>query len=166
MQHILHTIAPVFTGNSRALILGTMPSPKSRENGFYYGHPQNRFWRTLSSVFDEPLPVCTEEKISFLLRHDLAMWDVLYRCDILGASDASIRNPIPNDIASLLSGTQIQSIFTTGTTATQLYRKLVEPTTKMPCLLLPSTSPANARMTLSTLTAAYSILLTVTDVSH
>lgn len=152
---ILHTLEPVFDGDSRVLLLGTMPSPKSRESGFYYGHPQNRFWQVLSGLLEQTLPVTREEKLRFLRRSRIALWDVLACCEIAGASDASIRNPVANDIAGLLADSRIHTVFTTGRKAEMLYQKYCFPQTKIAAIPLPSTSPANARMDLATLIEAY-----------
>ncbi|MED9873635.1 MAG: DNA-deoxyinosine glycosylase [Eggerthellaceae bacterium] len=153
--HVIHEIKPVYNKNSRVLLLGTMPSPKSRETGFFYGHPQNRFWKVLALLFDEPTPETIEEKRDLCLRHHIALWDVVSSCDIEGASDASIKNAKPNDLAQILNAAPIQAVFTTGTKAGQLYKKLCEPVTSIPCTVLPSTSPANSRVSLSELCATY-----------
>ena len=152
---VTHEIQPVFDSRSRVLLLGTMPSPASREQGFYYGHPQNRFWRVLAAIFNEPAPRTIEEKRDMLLRHHIALWDVLASCEIEGASDASIRDAQPNDLARIFDVADIRAVFATGTKAGELYRKLVEPTLGVPCTTLPSTSPANAKMKLDDLTDAY-----------
>lgn len=153
--HIVHEIEPVFDAKSRVLMLGTMPSPKSREQGFYYGHPQNRFWKVLAAVFDTEVPQTIPEKKQLLLTHHIALWDVLASCTIAGASDASIRDPKPNDIAQLCTAAPIKKIFCTGAKAAQLYRKLCEPAAHLPCEQLPSTSPANAAMKLPDLVEVY-----------
>lgn len=152
---VTHEIQPVFDSHSRVLLLGTMPSPASREQGFYYGHPQNRFWRMLAAIFDEPVPRTIEEKRDMLLRHHIALWDVLASCEIEGASDASIRDAQPNDLARIFDAADIRAVFATGTKAGELYRKLIEPTLDAPCTTLPSTSPANAKMKLADLVDAY-----------
>lgn len=152
---VTHEIQPVFDSRSRVLLLGTMPSPASREQGFYYGHPQNRFWRVLAAIFDEPAPRTIEEKRDMLLRHHVALWDVLASCEIEGASDASIRDAQPNDLARIFDAAEIRAVFATGTKAGELYRKLIEPTLGVPCTTLPSTSPANAKMKLADLVGAY-----------
>lgn len=160
-QLIEHSINPIFDEHSHVLMLGTMPSPRSREQGFFYGHPQNRFWKVLAAVFDKPTPVSIDDKKRFLLEHRIALWDVLASCQIEGASDASIRDPKPNDLSHILDKAPIEQIFCTGAKAAQLYRKLCEPTTGIPCLQLPSTSPANAAMRLDDLIEIYrSALLT------
>lgn len=160
-QLIEHSIDPIFDARSRLLMLGTMPSPKSREQGFFYGHPQNRFWKVLAAVLSAPVPKSIPEKRAFLLEHRIALWDVLASCEIAGASDASIRNPKPNDLRRILDRAPIERIFCTGAKAAQLYRRLCEPTTGIPCLQLPSTSPANAAMRLDDLIEVYrSALLT------
>ena len=152
---VTHEIQPVFDSRSRVLLLGTMPSPASREQGFYYGHPQNRFWRVIAAIFDEPAPRAIEEKRDMLLRHHIALWDVLASCEIEGASDASIRDAQPNDLARIFDAADIRAVFATGTKADELYRKLIEPTLGVPCTTLPSTSPANAKMKLADLVDAY-----------
>ena len=152
---VTHEIQPVFDSRSRVLLLGTMPSPASREQGFYYGHPQNRFWRVLAAIFNEPAPRTIDEKRDTLLRHHIALWDVLASCEIEGASDASIRDAQPNDLARIFDVADIRAVFATGTKAGELYRKLVEPTLGVPCTTLPSTSPANAKMKLDDLADAY-----------
>jgi len=156
MMKVTHDFAPVFNEESRILMLGTMPSPKSRETGFYYGHPRNRFWKVVSDVCGEELPVAREDKIAFALRNKIAVWDVLAGCEIEGADDSSIRNPVPNDMSRILEYADIQAIFTTGTKAAQLYKRYCYQKTGMEAYALPSTSPANCRMTYEELYRAYS----------
>lgn len=154
-----HPLEPVYDTDSKILILGTMPSPASRESGFYYSHPQNRFWQVLSAVFDEPLPYTPEHKKRFVLSHGIALWDVLASCEIAGAEDSTIRKPVANDIADLLRSTGIRAVYTTGDKASQLYRKLCRPSTGVDAECLPSTSPANrGRYPLNTLIELYSVL--------
>ncbi len=155
---ITHPLKPIFDKNSAVLILGTMPSPKSRENNFYYGHPQNRFWRVLSAIFGEKLPENNKERTALLLKHRIALWDVLASCEIKGAEDSSIKNPIPNDLSLILESCHIKAIFTTGKKAFSLYEKLCEPKTKISAISLPSTSPANCRFTLERLIEEYSAI--------
>ena len=159
MQVVEHTLSPIYDKNSKVLILGTMPSPKSREVGFYYGHPQNRCWKVLADIFNEESLTTIEEKITFLHRHQLALWDVLQSCEIQGADDASIKNPIPNDFTSLLQEANIKAIFTTGKKATDLYMKHCYPKTNIPAIGLPSSSPANRRISYEKLKEEYSKIL-------
>ena len=159
MEHVIHTISPIVSSESEILILGTMPSPKSREQAFYYAHPQNRFWPALALALDEPAPVSREEKIALMLRHRLALWDVLYSCDITGASDASIKNPVPNEIPALLAQSRIRRVLCTGATSARLYTRLVFPKTNIPCETLPSPSAANAQYSLEALVRAYAATL-------
>lgn len=154
-EHIEHGIAPVFDGRSEVLVLGTMPSPASREAAFFYGHPQNRFWRVLAALFDEPAPVTNGERTDLLLRHHIALWDVLASCDIRGALDSSIANARPNDLGRILSAAPIRRVFCTGATSARLYGKLCEPATGLAAVKLPSTSPANAAWSLPRLVEAY-----------
>jgi hypoxanthine-DNA glycosylase len=157
-EKIVHPLQPVFSADSRILILGTMPSPKSRETGFYYGHPQNRFWRVLAAVLQQSVPNSKEEKIHLLLQNDIALWDVLHSCSINGAEDASIQEPEVNDILGLLKRTSITKIFTTGQKAFSLYEKMVFPVVGIHAVCLPSTSPANCRCSFTQLLQAYSCI--------
>ncbi len=155
---ITHPIPPVFDEHSRILILGSFPSVKSREAAFFYGHPQNRFWKVLSRIFCDPLPETIPERKAFLLRHNIAVWDVIHACDISGSSDASIRNVVPNDLSSILEHASIQQIYTNGRTAEKLYQKYTLPLTGKPCICLPSTSPANAAWNLERLAEAWQVV--------
>ncbi len=146
--HVEHTFSPVVDDRCRVLILGSIPSVKSRENGFYYGHPSNRFWKVMTAVCEAEVPVTIEEKKAFLLVHHIALWDVIASCDILGSSDSHIRNVEPQPIEKLMRQAPIQAVFGNGAKACQLYRKYCEEKTGMPILPLPSTSPANAVMRL------------------
>lgn len=158
MEKVIHEIPPVYDAHSKILILGSIPSLKSREIGFYYGHPQNRFWRVLAAIYQEKIPRTKEEKINFLHRHQIALWDVLASCTITGSSDQSIRNPVPNDFSNICKQCKIEKIYTTGKKAYQLYQKYCFPLTKKSAILLPSTSPANAAYSFEKLVEAYSIL--------
>ena len=157
---ITHTLEPIFDARSRVLVLGTMPSPKSREVGFYYGHPQNRFWKVMGALFDEPEPMGNDDRTAFLLAHRIALWDVLASCTIQGASDASITDARPNDLARIGAAAPLAAVFTTGSKASDLYRRhcmgMLPGVSHIP---LPSTSPANARMRLADLVNAYRPLL-------
>ena len=150
-SHISHTFMPVYDESSKVLILGSFPSVKSREQGFYYGHPQNRFWKVLAAVCGCEVPKTIEEKKAMLLANHIAIWDVIDSCDIIGSSDSSIKNVVPADIAGLLSKTQIDRIFVNGKTAGNLYKKFSEKSTGIPAVVLPSTSPANAAFSLEKL---------------
>lgn len=143
---VIHNIPPVFDENSRILILGSFPSVQSRENAFFYAHPRNRFWRVLAGVFCEHTPCTTDDKKQFLLRHNIALWDVIARCEVTGSSDASIRNAEPNQIELILRQAKIEIIIVNGTTAYKYYQKYLYPVTGIEAVCLPSTSPANARM--------------------
>lgn len=156
---ILHTIEPVYNSYSKILILGTMPSPKSRGYGFYYGHLQNRMWLVLSQVLGEKLPITNEEKKSLLLDNNIAMWDVLKQCDIQGADDSSIKNPVANDLTMITNSADIKAVFTTGLKAFQLYNRYCIDNTNIEAIRLPSTSPANCGCTVDTLVAEYSRIL-------
>ncbi len=152
---VYHEIPPLWAPDSRVLILGSIPSPRSRETGFYYGHPRNRFWKTVAAVFGEAVPETIEEKKALMLKHRLALWDVLQSCYIRGASDGSIKDPVPNDIRGLMGKTEISRIFTTGEKADRLYMKLVYQSTGLRSERLPSTSPANCAVSDAELVRAY-----------
>ncbi|MBR5380059.1 MAG: DNA-deoxyinosine glycosylase [Clostridia bacterium] len=153
-----HPFPPVYAADSRVLILGTFPSVRSRETGFYYGHKQNRFWRVMACLFEERVPVTVEEKRALLLRHGIALWDVLRECDITGSSDASIRRAVPNDIRALIEQTRIQSVYTNGKKAHELYLRYAFDSSGIEDICLPSTSPANARTDLSGLISAWQVI--------
>lgn len=142
---VKHTLKPIYDNNSKVLILGSIPSVKSREIGFYYGHPQNRFWTTLSRIYGEEIENTIDAKINFLKKHHIALFDVLKSCDIEGSSDTSIKNPVPNNLKPILKSSNIEAIFTTGKKAHQLYQKYCYPNTKIEDIVLPSTSPANCK---------------------
>lgn len=154
---VTHEFDAFFDKDSRVLILGTIPSPKSREQGFYYGHPQNRFWKVLADVLGEKVvPQTVEERKKFLKRNRIALWDVLESCEIKGASDVSIRNARPNDMNRILQAADIRAIFVAGTKAAKLYKKLCLPTCGVEAIQLPSTSPANCGCSYEKLREAYS----------
>ena len=156
-----HTFAPLYDSHSKILILGSFPSVKSREAGFYYGHGQNRFWRVLSTLFSSPLPTTIPEKKLFLLENNIAVWDVIASCEIIGSSDSSIRNAVPNDIASVINTSNVQKIFANGKLAEKLYVKYVQESTGLPIIGLPSTSPANAAFSIEKLCADWQILISL-----
>ena len=142
-MHVTHAFQPVYDRHSTILILGTMPSPQSIRHGFYYSHPQNRFWPLMAYLYHDDTPDSPEAKRAFAIRHGIALWDVLGSCDINGASDASIRHPVPNDFSQLLQEAPIARIFTTGKTAYTLFQRHIAPTLHRDAIYLPSTSPAN-----------------------
>ncbi|MBE5866379.1 MAG: DNA-deoxyinosine glycosylase [Lachnospiraceae bacterium] len=148
---IQHPIQPIYDKNSKILILGSFPSVKSREACFFYGHPQNRFWRVLAAVFETDLPITIEEKKNFLYNNKVAVWDVICSCDIIGSSDSSIKNVVPNDLQRILEQADIRMIYVNGKTAKQLYDKYIYPQIKREAIYLPSTSPANAAWNLEKL---------------
>ncbi|MDO4289529.1 MAG: DNA-deoxyinosine glycosylase [Eubacterium sp.] len=155
----MHTIPAFCPAGSKILILGTIPSPKSREFGFYYGHPQNRFWRVVADVLGQEKPADNQEKKDFILKNHIGLWDVLASCDIAGASDSSIKNPVANDFTEILARGEIVQIFTTGRKATELYNKYCLPVTGVKTTMLPSTSPANCRLKYEDLKQAYTAIL-------
>ncbi len=155
---IIHPIPPLYDENSGILILGSFPSVRSREEGFFYGHPQNRFWKVTSAVYGEDTPQTVEEKKSFLLRNHIARWDVIGSCDIEGSSDSSIRNVRANDLSKILEYADIRSIYVNGQTAYKYYRKYSEKETGKAAICLPSTSPANATWSLERLKNAWSCI--------
>lgn len=162
--HIVHPFEPLYNADSKILILGSLPSVKSREQGFFYGHPQNRFWRVLAGVLKQDVPITIAEKRAFLLRHHIAVWDVIYSCDIQGSSDSSIKNVIPTDLTRILAAADIKHIYCNGKTSGRLYHKFQEQLLCRPAVVLPSTSPANAAFSLEKLIAEWSIILSSADV--
>lgn len=159
LEFVTHTFEPVFDQYSRVLVLGSMPSPKSREQGFYYGHPRNRFWPVLAKILGEKEPVTIEEKRQMALKNHIAVWDVLESCEIHGADDGSIKNPVANDMNRVLKQAPIQAVFTTGTKAGALYKRFCQEKTGLKAISLPSTSPANCRMGMEELEVEYRKIL-------
>ncbi len=157
-ERVTSPLPAVYDAESCVLILGTLPSPKSRERGFHYGNPQNRFWKVMAALWQEELPQTMEARLDLLRRHHLALHDVLASAQIKGASDASIKDPVPNDLRPILAGAPIRRIFCTGTTAGRLYKRYLEPNLGVSCTVLPSTSPANARWRLDDLVEAYAVV--------
>lgn len=157
-QLLVHPFPPTWDEQSEILILGSFPSVKSREMAFYYGHPQNRFWHLMTAVFEDEFPKTAEERRAFLLRHHIALWDVIASCHIVGSSDSSIRHAMANDIRPILSGAAIRGIYTNGQKAHGLYQKYILPQTGREDVCLPSTSPANAAWTLERLTEAWAVI--------
>lgn len=159
-MRVVHPIPALWDAGSKVLILGSFPSVKSRETAFFYGHPQNRFWRVCAAVFGKPVPASIEEKKAFLHENHIALWDVIASCEIVGSSDASIKNAVANDIRPILCGANITAIFVNGKTAAALYEKYILPVTGRNTITLPSTSPANAAWTLERLTDAWGVIRT------
>ncbi len=152
---LCHPIDPVYHKDSRILILGSFPSVKSREVRFFYGHPQNRFWRVLAAVWESPVPETTEEKRTFLLTHRVALWDVIASCEITGSADSSIKEVVPNDLSRILDCAKIERIYVNGKTAERFYRRYLRKSTGREAICLPSTSPANAAWSLQQLVEAW-----------
>lgn len=157
-MRVYHELEPIYNESSKVLILGSLPSVKSREVGFYYAHPQNRFWRILESLFGVSLPDIDAKK-KFLLSHRIALWDTVASCEISGSSDASIKNIEVNDLTELLQNSQIEFVFCTGRKAYDLYQKYMKPNTNIDAFLLPSPSAANAKCSLPSLVSSYQVIL-------
>lgn len=153
-----HAFEPIFDKNSEILVLGSFPSVKSRENNFYYAHPQNRFWRVVASVYSCPVPKTVEEKKNMLLSNKIAMWDVIKSCEITGSADSTIKSVIPNDLSEILSVADIKKIYANGKTAQSLYNKYIKKNTGVDIISLPSTSPANAAYSLEKLIKEWKII--------
>ena len=155
---IIHPIPPVFDEHSRVLILGSFPSVKSREAAFFYGHPQNRFWRLMALLFEAEVPLTVEEKTHLVLTHRLALWDTIHSCTITGSSDSSIRDVVPNDLSVILNNSRVDRVFCNGAASYKLYQKYIYPQTKLHAAQLPSTSPANAAWSMERLQKAWEII--------
>ena len=155
---IVHPFPPLYDENSQILILGSFPSVKSREAMFFYGHPQNRFWKVASRIFGAPVPETIDEKKKFLLSNKIALWDVIASCEIKGSSDSSIKNAVPNDLSEIFKKADIKHIFVNGKTAEKYYNKYTKATVGKAAVCLPSTSPANAAWTVERLVKAWEII--------
>ena len=159
-ETLIHPIPPTFDADSRILILGSFPSPKSRESGYFYGHPQNRFWKVAAALYGEDIPQTVEDKHALLTRNHIAAWDVIQSCTITGASDSSISDVVVNDLRPILECADIRQIFVNGKTAYKHFQKYTHPMIQRDAICLPSTSPANAAWSLERLIEAWSIITT------
>ena len=157
-QRIQHPFGPLFCPESRILILGSFPSVKSREQNFFYGHPQNRFWKVIAALFDRPVPTSIPEKKELILSHGLALWDSIASCVITGSSDASIREVRANDLRIILDSSPIEKIYCNGRKSHEMYNRYILPVLGREASCLPSTSPANAQWSLEKLTAAWAVI--------
>ncbi len=156
---VVHPFDPIYDPTSKILILGSVPSVLSRHNGFYYGNPQNRFWRVMARLFGQTLPASDAERRQLLLANHVALWDVIGTCRIQGSSDASITEPVPNDLNGLIQPLSIQRIYCNGRAAARFYEDYRKQHGTMPCVVLPSTSPANARYSLDDLIRSWQVIL-------
>lgn len=157
-EKIVHHFEPLFDENSRTLILGSFPSVKSREQNFFYGHPQNRFWKVIAALFGENIPETIDEKKSLILRNNLALWDSIHSCTITGSSDSSVKDVVANDISAIISGSKIERVFCNGALSYKMYMKYIYPDTGIEAVKLPSTSPANAAFSLERLVDAWKVI--------
>ena len=157
-ESIVHPIPPLYDENCKILILGSFPSVKSREAMFFYGHPQNRFWKLMAALFEEAYPQTIEEKKALVLKHHIAMWDTIHSCTITGSSDSSIKDVVPNDLSVIFDNSRVERIFCNGATSYRLYMKYIYPTTGVKAVKLPSTSPANAAFNLERLLTEWSMI--------
>ncbi|MEE8836219.1 MAG: DNA-deoxyinosine glycosylase [Eubacteriales bacterium] len=158
-EKVVHPIPALYDRDSRILILGSFPSVKSREQQFFYAHPQNRFWKVLAGITGSAVPETVEEKKNFLHASHIALWDTIHSCTITGSSDSSIRDVVPNDLTPVLEAADIRAIFCNGGTSYRLYGKYLEPATGRRAVKLPSTSPANAAWRLDRLKEAWKVIL-------
>ncbi len=155
---IVHPIPPLYDKDSKILILGSFPSVKSREVQFFYGHPQNRFWKVTAAVFGDEVPQSIDEKREFLHRNHVAVWDTIHSCDIEGSADSTIKNVVPNNLHVILDNASIEAIFVNGKTSEKYYKKYIEPDLNIRATCLPSTSPANAAWSVERLVEAWSCI--------
>ncbi|MBQ3577802.1 MAG: DNA-deoxyinosine glycosylase [Firmicutes bacterium] len=158
-EHIVHPFGPLYDARSKILILGSLPSVKSREASFFYGHPQNRYWPLMASLLGEPVPATVEEKKELVLSHRIAMWDSIYSCDIRGSGDSSIRNVVPTDLKPVIEGSEITAVFCNGGASYKYYRRFQEKELGIGAVVLPSTSPANAAWSFERLREEWKVIL-------
>ena len=158
MNTHIHTIDPVYDSDSKILILGSFPSVASRHSGFYYGHHNNRFWKVISEVLGVKMPIETKDKKELLLSNHIALWDVIARCEIVGSSDSSIRNAVPNNVCEIIERSHVKAIFTNGNVADSLYKKYLADACGIEATKLPSTSPANAAYSIERLTECWKVI--------
>ena len=159
MASVIHPFPPLYDKDSKILILGSFPSVKSREQLFFYGHPQNRFWKVIANVFGDEVPTTIQEKKVLLRKNHIALWDVIKSCDIEGSSDSSISGVVPNDLSEILAGADIQTIIVNGKTAEKYFNKYTRDAIGKDAICMPSTSPANAAWSLERLTESWGPVL-------
>ncbi|MCH5303638.1 MAG: DNA-deoxyinosine glycosylase [Ruminococcus sp.] len=157
-NNIVHPFMPLYDENSRTLILGSFPSVKSREEMFFYGHPQNRFWKLIAELYGEKVPQSIKDKKTLILKNNLALWDTIKSCTITGSSDSSVKDVVPNDISEILKNSKVDRIFCNGALSYKMYMKYIYPKTKIEAVKLPSTSPANAAFSIERLKAAWGVI--------
>lgn len=155
----MHPLKPLYDKNSKILILGSFPSIKTREYGFFYGHKQNRFWKILSGIFDEEIADTIEDKRAFLIKHNIAVWDSIYSCDIIGSSDSTIKNVVPTDLKPIIKGSRVDRIFCNGATSYKYFHQFSEKDLGIKGVKLPSSSPANAAYSINRLIDEWKIIL-------
>ncbi|MSB11298.1 DNA-deoxyinosine glycosylase [Finegoldia sp. BIOML-A1] len=158
-ETIVHPLKPLYDENSKILILGSFPSVKTREYGFFYGHPQNRFWKLMERLFDVDLDVSIEDRKRFLLEHNIAVYDSIYQCDIIGSSDSSIKNVVPSDLKEIVDYADINHVFCNGTASFKCFEEYHAKNLGVEATKLPSTSPANARYRLDDLEKEWKVIL-------
>lgn len=158
-EHIVHGFEPVFDADSKILILGSLPSVMSRKNNFYYGNNANRFWRVMAELFESELPMTIDQKKELMLSNRIALWDVIAECDIIGSSDASIRNVKPAQLLRITDSCDIKAVYANGAAAARIYNKYQRGITGMDITVLPSTSAANAAWNFERLTAAWRVIM-------
>ena len=160
-EQLIHPFPPLFDSESRVLILGSFPSVKSREARFFYGHPQNRFWKVMANVLEWEVPTTIEEKREMLLENHVAVWDVIASCSIVGSSDTSIKDVVVNDFSRILENSKVERVYVNGGKAYELYHKYAEKVTGIKAVKLPSTSPANAAWSLEKLTKTWKEIIEI-----
>lgn len=157
-MNIQHPFPPLFDENSKTLILGSFPSVKSRETMFFYGHPQNRFWKLIAALYGEETPTDIDEKKSLILRRNLALWDSIQSCTITGSSDSSVKDVMPNDLSIIINNSRVDRIFCNGALSYKMYMKFIFPKSNIKATKLPSTSPANAAFSLGRLLEEWEVI--------
>lgn len=160
-KNIIHPFPPLYDENSKILILGSFPSVKSREAMFFYGHPQNRFWRVIAALYGEETPQNIDEKKKLILSHNLALWDSIQSCTITGSSDSSVKNVVPNDLSLIINNSKVDRVFCNGALSHKMYMKFIFPLTNIKAVKLPSTSPANAAYSLDRLIEEWKVIKNV-----
>lgn len=152
------SFAQLVNKNTRILILGTMPGEASLKAQEYYAHPRNIFWRIMADIFNAGAGFADyQAKTQCLLSHNVGLWDNLQYCERQGSLDSDIRREIPNDIETLLAANpQIDMILCNGQKSYDFFKKYHQPLLKsLNCQIMPSTSPANARLSYAQKLAAW-----------
>ena len=145
---IENILPPVVDGQTKVLIVGSMPGVQSLEKQQYYGNPRNHFWRIIGELTEERIPEQYEQRLALVKKHRIGLWDVIRSCERVGSLDSNIKNEMPNDFVGLFEQyPQIEAVFFNGTKAHDVFKRKLgfELLAGRAYYKMPSTSPVPGR---------------------